>query len=82
MVKALLAKGVNVNDPDTRGDTALTRAMAMGVYNRDIIKALIGHGADVNTRGADKRWVGALKQAELRDESEIAFWLRQAGAKE
>jgi ankyrin repeat protein len=80
MVKGLLEQGVDVNARDIRGNTALTRAMAMGVYNREIIKLLIDHGANVNERGADKHWVGALKQAELRHETVVAFWLRQAHA--
>ncbi|WP_298843864.1 ankyrin repeat domain-containing protein [Clostridium sp.] len=46
-VKKLIQKGVKINYKDSGGETALEHAVKTD--NKDIVKYLIGKGADVNT---------------------------------
>ncbi len=47
-VKEFLDSGINVNAKDTKGDTALTRAVQH--RHKEIVELLLAHGADINAK--------------------------------
>jgi ankyrin repeat protein len=77
-VKALLAKGAEVNTKGHGGFTPLITAAHQG--ETDIVKTLLAHGADVNARGdlGDT----ALSRATDIGHTQIITILKEAGAKE
>src|SRR5213596_3803816 len=66
-VRAVLAKGVDVNTKFRYGTTALLYAAQKG--NSEVVRVLLDHGADVNAKET------------LSGHKEIAELLRKAGAK-
>lgn len=77
-VKALLAKGADVNAKDSAVNTALIAAAWRG--HSDVAKALLEKGADVTPKNSDG--VTALGVAEFAGQTEIIGLLKEAGAKE
>lgn len=78
IVSAFLAKGVDVNQRDSRGGTALIWAVARRVP--DCVQLLIAAGAEVNAR--DRDGMSALKLARSKSLSQIETMLLGAGASE
>ncbi len=76
IVRAFLAKGLDVNAADRNGGTALIWSVAGG--NADIAAMLIAAGADPDA--ADQGGMTAIELAKKRDRAEIAELLRAAGA--
>lgn len=81
-VRLLIAAGVDVNQVNRLGWTALLEAIISssgGPAHQDIVRQLIAAGADVNL--ADKDGVTPLAHAERRGQHASAALLRAAGAR-
>jgi uncharacterized caspase-like protein len=76
VVRAVLDKGVNVNEKDEWGSTALHRAASTG--NSDIVRILLDKGANVNEK--DERESTALHEAVLYGYPDIVQLLLDRGA--
>lgn len=79
-IKALLARGVDANLREPKGNTLLMLAANADVESLETIKALIERGADVNAKNPDGRT--PLDFARMRGPNPIAEFLAKAGAKE
>ncbi len=77
-VRAILAAGVNVDDPTPYGATALAFAAERG--HLQVVKALVDAGADVN-HADDFYHVTPLGWATSSDHSEVVTLLQERGAK-
>src|SRR5579863_760014 len=53
LARILIAKGANVNNADELGFTPLLDAAGNGDHNAEMVKLLIEHGAQVNTKSGD-----------------------------
>jgi hypothetical protein len=78
MVYTLISVGMDLNAPDSQGNTPLILAASQG--HSDAVKVLIDNGADVNARDAHGR--SALIWALDRRHSQTVMLLRHAGAVE
>lgn len=76
-VKLLIARGADVNEPDTSGFTPLMAAAGRG--SAEITKALIAAGADVNAKSTNG-WTAWMTAAQSGHKN-VAELLKQAGDK-
>jgi ankyrin repeat protein len=82
MVDALLETGIDVDHVNDLGWTALLEAVILGEGgppHREIVRALVAAGADVNL--PDRDGVTPLRHARARGYDEIARTLESAGAR-
>ncbi len=79
IIQALLANGTNANAKNLEGETALMFAVKLG--HTETVQALLAYGADVN---AKDNYYGrtALTLASMKNHTQIANLLKNAGAKE
>jgi uncharacterized protein len=90
MIKALLARGADVNWKNSVGNTPLVTAIAVAEPKPEIVKVLLVAGADPNIPrlqvGNEKITLlsyveGWLKESKNKDREEILRLLKEAGAK-
>jgi len=77
-VKYLVEYGVNIDETDNKGKTALRYAAVSG--NLDIVKYLVDNGADVNAKDNDGR-TAYSSIASTDGYSDIVEYLNARGAK-
>ncbi len=70
-VEKVLAQGVDVNQTDDEGYSALQAAAENGYL--DVVKLLVAKGANVNYKGE----YTALQLAEMADNTEVVAYLKQ-----
>ena len=84
-VRLMLDHGADVNAIDPLGRTALMYAAASDLLLLDVVKLLVGRGADVNVKDGHKQagdfGLTALDIARLHGETPVVEWLIQSGAK-
>ncbi len=84
-VKLMLDRGAKVDEPDPLGHTALAYAAGSDRIPADVVKVLIEHGADVNSKSPHQNSVDSgmtvLDIARLRGETPVVDILLKAGAK-
>ena len=78
LIQLLLQAGADVNARDDSGDTAFLEAAFC--HRIDALPLLLGAGADLNAMG--RYGDTALSQAVAYGDTDVASWLRRAGAKE
>jgi ankyrin repeat protein len=76
-VKALVAKGKNVNEKSPNGTTPIMEAAWVG--NMEMLKFLVEKGADVNAK--QDNGTTALKLAKAKGQADVIQFLESSGAK-